>query len=553
MMSKENRISWLMLLALFAYMFMLNYFMPMHRDDFEYSLIWNTDVRIASFADVFESLYRHYMQHGGRMTDYLVNDTLAWWGKQWFNPFNAFLYVYLMILVYWHAKREITWRFNPYILGMIIVFAWFGLPDWALTTVWMNGSCVYLVSSTLIFSMLLPYHMQLVGREMFKDGYIIALFMLVFGVAAAWTIENTAASMNLLILLACIYAYKKGKLKKWMVTGFVGSCIGFFMLIAAPGNFVRAAVTDSSWLIRIGNQLAAGGQIFLGVLPVFLFMILCWRILLIDYAKYKGLYRQNNTVEIGLGMDNVAKIFLALVMLVSVLTNSFASKWTTNVVAFKILQPLGLYKGERMFEQLANTLSGVEEVILYLLVVTQIFNYVYMHMSLRSKDVKDYALQTTRKEIVRHYPTLRFFIGMLAIGVLNNLIMLASPLFPARAGFGTALFFMIGVISMFNIPLVKQSLLTKAEYKKFAASALLLLFVPMASMVAYRYGVLHYEDSARMQVVQRAYVEGIDTVEIPKVSVGTSVLRHVFFSELDNGVSRGGLMRYYNLKELKLK
>lgn len=552
-MSRENKISWIILVLLFAYMLMLNYFMPLHRDDFEYSLIWNTDIRIGSFRDVFESLYRHYMQHGGRMTDYLVNDTFAWWGKQWFNPLNAFLYTYLMILMYWHSKRAITWRFNPYILSMIIVFAWFGLPDWALTTVWMNGSCVYLVSSTLIFSMLLPYHMQLVGRAMFKDGYLVTLVMLLFGVITAWTIENTAASMNLLILLACIYAHKKHKLQKWMLAGFVGSCFGFFMLIASPGNFVRSAATSSSWLIKIGNQFAAGGQIFLGVLPLFMLMVLCWRILLIDYAKYKGLYRQNNTVEIGLGMDNVAKIFLALIMLISVLSTSFVSKWTTNLVAFKILEPLGLYKGERMFEQLANTLSGVEELVLYLLVVTQLFNYVYMQLGLRRKDVKDYALQTTKKEIVRHYPALQFLVGMLAMGLLNNLIMLASPLFPARAGFGTVVFFMIGVMSMCHIPLVKQTLFVQPAYKKFTAVALFLLFVPMATVVGYRYGVLHYEDSARMRMVEQAYLQGESVVIIPRVSIGTSVLRHVFFSELDNGISRGGLLRYYKLQELHLK
>lgn len=552
-MSRENKVSWGILILLFGYMFMLNYFMPMHRDDFEYALIWNTDIRIAGFSDVFESLYRHYMQHGGRMTDYLVNDTLAWWGKEWFNPLNAFLYTYLMVLIYWHSQRAITWRFNPYILSMIIVFAWFGLPDWALTTVWMNGSCVYLVSSTLILSMLLPYHMNLVGRPMFKDGYLVAFIMLLFGLTAAWTIENTAASMNLLILLACIYAQRKRKLKKWMIAGFIGSCTGFFMLIAAPGNFVRAAVTSSSWLIKIGNQFAAGGQIFLGILPLVMFMVLCWRILLIDYAKYKGLYRQNNTMEFGLGMENVAKIFLALVMLVSVLSTSFVSKWATNLVAFKILEPLGFYKGERMFEQLSNTLSGLEEVVLYLLVITQLFNYIYMHMGLRSKDVKDYALQTTRKEVVRHYPALNFVIGMLAIGLLNNLIMLASPLFPARAGFGTVVFFIIGGVSMLHIPLVKQTLFAKSAYRKFAAIAMLVLFVPMGSMVAYRYGRLHYEDHARMQIIEQAYANGDTVVVIPRVSVSTSVLRHVFFSELDNGVSRGGLMRYYKLQDIQFR
>ena len=40
--SKENIISLAMLLLLFLFMYALNFLMPLHRDDYEYALIWGT-------------------------------------------------------------------------------------------------------------------------------------------------------------------------------------------------------------------------------------------------------------------------------------------------------------------------------------------------------------------------------------------------------------------------------------------------------------------------------------------------------------------------------
>ena len=60
---------WTVLTAflIFALMFALNYFMPLHRDDYDYSMIWHTGVHITTFPDVIDSLLHHYYEHGGRM------------------------------------------------------------------------------------------------------------------------------------------------------------------------------------------------------------------------------------------------------------------------------------------------------------------------------------------------------------------------------------------------------------------------------------------------------------------------------------------------------
>lgn len=45
-------------------MLLLNHWMPIHRDDYDYSMIWGTAQHIQSFGDVWQSLWNHYMTHG---------------------------------------------------------------------------------------------------------------------------------------------------------------------------------------------------------------------------------------------------------------------------------------------------------------------------------------------------------------------------------------------------------------------------------------------------------------------------------------------------------
>ena len=64
----------LVLAGIFLLMLVLNHLMPLHRDDYDYSLIWMTTEHITSAQDTVYSAYRHYLLHGGRMfTDLRLN------------------------------------------------------------------------------------------------------------------------------------------------------------------------------------------------------------------------------------------------------------------------------------------------------------------------------------------------------------------------------------------------------------------------------------------------------------------------------------------------
>ena len=52
-------------LLIFSLMFALNYFMPLHRDDYDYSMIWHTGVHITTCIRLAPApLFRARRAHG---------------------------------------------------------------------------------------------------------------------------------------------------------------------------------------------------------------------------------------------------------------------------------------------------------------------------------------------------------------------------------------------------------------------------------------------------------------------------------------------------------
>ncbi|MDR7866391.1 MAG: DUF6056 family protein [Sporomusaceae bacterium] len=550
-MTRGNMVSLAMLALLFFYMYALNYLMPLHRDDYEYALVWNTLERLASWPDVFRSLYLHYFQHGGRMVDFLVLDGFLLIGKQWFNPFNAMLYVALMMLIYWHSQREVTLRFNPYILGLIMVFCWFGLPDWALTNVWMTGACVYLLTAVLIFAFLLPYHFDYIGKPLLGDSWPAAAGMFLGGVAASWTIENTAATMILAAAGLTWLAWRRGALRLWMAPGLAGSLLGFALLVAAPGNFVRYG-KGPKLFIHFTNQLAAGLEIFLGVIPTVIFLVLAWRILVTAHARRQGVTIPEST---GNGRSNLwdyLRISLALLMVFSVFNGTFVSLWVSNLVYNNAAVPLGVASAA-LKAKLFKALSGLEEVVLFLLLITQIYLIAFKKLGLGKNAVAAVRAQVKRREVMDAFPVSWFAAACVALAVINNLAMLPAPTFPGRAGYGSAVFLIIGAMSLFTVLEVKETVLGSGARKKYLAAVLALLFFPMAEATLHQYSVIHREDGARMAYLERKVAAGATYVELEPLTAKNRVLRHVYFVELNNSVSKGGLIRYYGLKDIKVR
>lgn len=552
-LTKSDLFSWGILGILFIYMFSLNYLMPLLRDDYWYALVWDTSNKIVAWPDVFQSLYTHYLTHGGRMTAFFVLDSFLLLGKPWFNLLNAFLFVALTVLIYWHSQRKITLRFNPYILLLIILFTWLGLPHFAEVTVWMTGACVYLLTTVIILTFLLPYHFSLLGKPLWEDSLGAAIGMFWCGVVAGWTVENTAGTMTFLITVTTFYFSRKNNLSKWMVSGSCGALLGLILLVIAPGNFVRWSSQPVGLIYHFTNQIVAGAEMLFYVLPIVLFMLLGWRILLKNYAcsKSTSMPVQGDSGN-QFSISSLLIIGIIVFLLLSYANDFFFSKWLGNLIYNHLTAWLGITDSNLKFKFLA-TMSGLEEMVTYLLTITQLYRYISKKLVLQKKDVQTTESLITSWDIMAAYPAYYFVVVWSALALVNNLVMIASPQFPGRALFGSAVFLIIGAVSSLTIPDIYEYFLTNTR-KKYLLLICGLIMVPMATAVLYQHIYVYQAQSQRVSYINKMVSQGATILEIEPISLKNRVLRHVYFDDLnDHLFIKPYICNYYGLKDIKVK
>lgn len=236
----------LVLCLIFPFILFLNIKTPLIGDDFVYSFIYQTQSRLTSINDIFESQYLHYYKWGGRSIVHFITQMLLLTDSSLIiDIINSLGFITFILIVHYH----IIGRLKNSISILIISFSltWFLQPVFAETILWITGSSNYLWGTLIILLFLLPY--RLYGNNnkysLLKD-ITFSLLMFIGGVIAGWTNENTAAAM--IVMVACFILYYKhsNKAPIWMYAGLIGAIIGYVIMIAAPGNFARAEGTSIS-------------------------------------------------------------------------------------------------------------------------------------------------------------------------------------------------------------------------------------------------------------------------------------------------------------------
>ena len=181
----EKNFNRLMFLAttifIFAVMFELNNLMPLHRDDYDYSMIWKTGEHINSVSDVFDSTWRHYFSHGGRFFTVFCLNLFLWLGKIPFDFANAAMFTALVVLIYFHARRDFKIEKDFGIFAAAGLMAWLCFPHFGEVAIWKSGSTVYLWSAVPVAIFLLPYNFNLADAKKFTDKKIFLPVMFVLG------------------------------------------------------------------------------------------------------------------------------------------------------------------------------------------------------------------------------------------------------------------------------------------------------------------------------------------------------------------------------------
>ena len=145
-------------------------------------------------------------------------------GKGVFDAANALMFGLLIVLIARLASgaplssRRVLWIF----FGL-----WLAIPDWILSTQWLTGACNYLWTAVI----------QLTFLKCLKSSAPAILIPL--GFAAGWSNEASGA----VVILLSAYFTARSKFSRRNLIGLSSAMIGYGLLMSAPGNFNRLALT----------------------------------------------------------------------------------------------------------------------------------------------------------------------------------------------------------------------------------------------------------------------------------------------------------------------
>lgn len=295
-LKNENTI--LLLIIIYLIMLGLNFLTPMlFGDDYVYSFIWQpnqvmssplpeTAKRLTSFTDILVSQWNHYFSWGGRTVAHIFVQFFAWQGKEIFNFFNSLMFTILILQISWISNegRISVTSIRPNIILLTFFIFWAFTVGFHAVYLWMTGACNYVWTMVILLFFLIPYVKHYYSPEnKTYDNQVFKYFNFFFGIIAGWTNENTACW---LICLLGVWLFKRNRnsnLKKWMLYGYVGLCIGYVFLIFAPGNAVRSALITGNTLVFMEWKYLRGR--LLVFFAIEFFQVFIWFFIIKSFRK----------------------------------------------------------------------------------------------------------------------------------------------------------------------------------------------------------------------------------------------------------------------------
>lgn len=531
----------------FTVMFVVNSFMPYYRDDYLAGIIWKTPHRLENFGDVLTSLILYYEFHGGRLFAFLFQFVIMLYDKVYFNVLNALAFVSMMTLIVMHATREVRALKHPKLLFAAGAFMWLGIFDFGEVVVWLCGSVVYLWSGVLAALFLLPYNLALKG-DFIKYNPFLSFIMLCLGIVGACSVENLTITTSLLAILACAFLYRKKTLKCHLVFGAIGSCLGTLICIFSPGNFLRIVEDDDRGMIfHILNQIPANLEMLLYMLPIILLMILSYRLLKVDFAKEKGLSKENT---VSVKKRHFVLLIFVLLTLLSYMTNGFFQYSIYNAVVAAVLSPLGL-TDDTTISHFYNTMSGVDEALLYILAVSYIYLKGAEVLHITKTEIA-FAKSIRLKDVINRYAEAKLAAFFVLLSLFNNMVVMGAPSFPGRALFSSSCIFIMGAVALISAKPAYDAIFESVNGKAIRISGVLLAAFLQIATVAVLMDI-YVEDKARVAIIAE-HIDSHDIVYVPKSTIPLyrRALRHIAYDDYDTGMTREHICRYYNIRTIKL-
>ncbi|SHE55393.1 DUF3329 domain-containing protein [Dysgonomonas macrotermitis] len=234
-------------LTFFVLIFILNRMYPVHSDDWMYSFVfYEKPVRfVSSIGDIFVSQYNHYLYWGGRNVVHFIDQLLLLFSPLVREIINSLAFLGFIYIIYKiaNARKEVS----PYLFLFIAIVLWIGLPTFPQTVVWITGSANYLWGTLIALAFIYPYY-NYYQTESLKNSVARNILFFIAGIFSGWTNENLSVALLFILFVFLLYfKIRHIRLPQWAVWGFIGALSGCAIMLAAPGNFIRAEGTNAAF------------------------------------------------------------------------------------------------------------------------------------------------------------------------------------------------------------------------------------------------------------------------------------------------------------------
>lgn len=253
---------------------------PFMMDDLWYATNLGTGETLRGFSDILESQIWHYMNWGGRCVTHGILQLTLMSGEFCADLLNlaATLFLGWMVCVIADWKSPFGFLCAS---SMIVAMN----ANVRMSMFWQAGTVNYVYSTAWILLFLWPYIRQAESPESAPPP--LAGLWIPLGLMTGWSNENMGPACALVSAAVIFYLAKKRKapVRPWMALGSAACMAGSILVIAAPGNFVRAAAIEKKPAAtvlyeRFCSMLYAGTDFLFPAVILLAVILLFWTICL---------------------------------------------------------------------------------------------------------------------------------------------------------------------------------------------------------------------------------------------------------------------------------
>ncbi|HEY5946296.1 MAG TPA: DUF6056 family protein [Kofleriaceae bacterium] len=212
---------------------------PTLLDDW-YQLTWHRHHDLSA-SSIWEYGHYNYFNFNPRIGDVLL---MIINGPRWIHllltPLVQLALLPLAFAVTFGRWPRATLR-DLQLLLVMQVLIWLVIPYPGIIYFYRPFATNYLWAFTTMLALFVPYRLELARETAGAPRHWLAPLMLVLGWVAGMGNEHTGPTAMVAMAAFLFFAWRKGRLRPWMIAGAVGLFIGYPMLFFAPGQHLRYA------------------------------------------------------------------------------------------------------------------------------------------------------------------------------------------------------------------------------------------------------------------------------------------------------------------------